>query len=1026
LAFVPITLQAQTREISGKVTLAGVGTPVTEATVGILGAQLGVRTNERGEYRLKVPQGDVQILVRAIGYKRQTRVVTAGQATADFELEKDVLQLEGVTVTGQATTIDRANASTAIATVSADELVTVPAKTVDGLLQGKVVGAQVMENSGVPGGGYQIQIRGATSILGSGDPLIVVDGTIYSNASINAGLASITRSSGSSTSSQDQAVNRLADLNPNDIENIEVLKSAAATAIYGSRATNGVVVITTKKGKAGQTKYNVTQRIGTQQATRLLGSRHFSSYDEVKPYLGKSPHADSIAKANCTPVCPWYDWQNDLYNNTTPTYETILSSSGGFNNTRFYASLNDRQTHGVEQNTGARRTSARLNIDQTIGEKFTVSGGVDVTHNFVQDGVGNNDNSGTSPIYTFGYAPAIYDLHRIDPVTGRLVYMWMNDGGAGTSNPFDVVNSITNNEDTWRQTGNVRLGYSLLSTVKNQVQVTYIGGVDRFQDEGLQYSPNYLQFEPADGFLGTAQQANVDSRYINQSINAVWTLSPGWRWFNSAQTSFGGTYETQKQNSYNIRARGLPPTRQIALQSGAQDFSSSQRIDETRDQSHYINEQFLGLGERLSIAAGVRADRGSNNGDREKFYAYPKYSASYRFVEPLGRFTSAVDEIKLRASFGRSGNRPNQGVRDVTITTGGVIGGLGSLSASSTLGNPNIKPETMNETEYGVDAAMFHGRVAMEFSRYQRVIKDLLVSFPLPPSSGLSSQTINGGQMSSLGFEAGLNIAPIQTRNVEWTIRSTYQHNVQNMDRLLVPAFVAPGGSFGSSYGRNRIAQGTRPTYIWGNIPFSCVNTTDANGQVVVHTGADGLPCHRIYPGQASVTGQVIRDSIIADAAPLGQASFLNTVRYKQLTVSGLLDWRIRGYTADMTMNLFDEGGNSRDYDAASPDPSKTLGDWRYSTWSKSDIAPYIDNGTFLKLRELNVSYDAPQAWASRFFRSRELRFSVQARNLWTSTKYWSFDPEFNNFGDQNFNRFIDLAPYPTNRQFFFSIDLGY
>ena len=230
----PIPLLAQAREISGKVTQAGTGTPVTEATVGILGAQLGVRTNERGEYRLKLPEGDAQIMVRAIGYKRQTRVVTASQSTADFQLEKDVLQLEGVTVTGQATTIDRANASTAIATVSAEELVTVPAKTVDGLLQGKVVGAQVMENSGVPGGGYQIQIRGATSILGSGDPLIVVDGTIYSNASINAGLASITHSSGSTTSSQDQAVNRLADLNPNDIENIEVLKSAAATRTDGS------------------------------------------------------------------------------------------------------------------------------------------------------------------------------------------------------------------------------------------------------------------------------------------------------------------------------------------------------------------------------------------------------------------------------------------------------------------------------------------------------------------------------------------------------------------------------------------------------------------------------------------------------------------------------------------------------------------------------------------------------------------------------------------------------------------------
>jgi len=195
----------------------------------------------------------------------------------------------------------------------------------------------------------------------------------------------------------------------------------------------------------------------------------------------------------------------------------------------------------------------------------------------------------------------------------------------------------------------------------------------------------------------------------------------------------------------------------------ATDFSSSQSISDIRDQSKYFNEQFIGFDEKLALGVGARADRGSNNGDRNKFYSYPKYSASYRFVEPLSKITSKVDELKLRASYGQSGNRPNFGVRDVTIASGGVIGGLGSLSASSTLGNPAIKPEVMNETEWGADIALFRGRVSGELSRYQRVIKDLLVSFPLPQSSGLGSQTINGGQLSSLGFEAGINVVPIST-----------------------------------------------------------------------------------------------------------------------------------------------------------------------------------------------------------------------------------------------------------------------
>jgi TonB-linked SusC/RagA family outer membrane protein len=1024
----PLAARAQTREITGKVVEVGSETPLTEATIGILGSQLGVRTNERGEFRLKIPSGGATVLARAIGFKRQTIEVNATQTTVNFTLEKDVLELEGVTVTGQATTVDKRNASTAVATVSAEELTKVPSKSVEGELAGKVVGTSVYENSGVPGGGMQVQIRGATSILASGDPLYVVDGVLVSNQSVQGGLASISRSSGTSNSSQDQTVNRLADLNPDDIESIEVLKSAAATAIYGSRATNGVVVITTKKGKPGPAHYNITQRMGSQQATRLLGSRQFTSYAQVQQWLGGSPHADSLAQANCTPVCPYYDWQGELYNNNKPSFETLFSTSGGANNTRYYGSISDRQTKGVLQNSGARLTSGRANLDQTIGDKITLSIGVDVAHNFTQDGIGNNDNSGISPIYTFGYAPAIYDLRKIDPVTGRLVWMWMNGGGSGTSNPFDVVNTITNNEDTWRQIGNVRVGYSALSTTRNNVQVTYIGGVDRFQTEGRQYSPNYEQFEAADGFLGTANVLSAESRFFNQSINGVWTYTPGFRWVNSAQSSVGGTLEKQTLNNYEVRQRGLLPSRVVA--NGGTDILTADAVQQFIDQSQYVNEQIIALDEKLALSAGVRADRGSENGDRAKYYTYPKYSASYRFTEPLAKLTSKVDEVKLRASFGQSGNRPRYGDRDITITGGGVIGGNNSLVAASAVGNPTVRPEVMNEKEFGVDAGMFGGRVSLEASHYERVIKDLLVTYPLAPASGLGTETINGGQMSTRGFEAGLNIAPISTRDVEWTLRTTYQHNTQRIDQLSVPKFAVPN-SFGSSYGRNYIALGLSPTLIWGRVPFSCINTRNGN-QVIVGTGADGLPCHRVSPSDANflaggkyagTTTSV--DSVIADANPRGQTSFLNTVRYKRVTVSALLDWRNGGYTADMTKNLFDEGGNSHDYDAASPIAGQTLGQWRYGSFAAHDIATYIDDGTYVKLRELNVSFEAPKRWAD-LARAGNMRVEVQGRNLYMWSKYWSFDPEFNNFGNQNFNRFIDLAPYPSMRQFFVSVSLGY
>jgi TonB-linked SusC/RagA family outer membrane protein len=1002
----PALARAQNREITGKVTQAG-GLPLSDATVGLLGQQLGVRTNERGEYRLRVPSGDVTVLTRAIGFKRLSVRVLAAQTTADFALEKDVLQLEGVVVTGQATTVDRRNASTAIGTVSAEDLTKTPSKSIEGNIAGKVAGATVFENSGVPGGGMQIQIRGATSILGQGDPLYVVDGVIISNASNPSGLTSITRSGGSTTSNQDQVVNRLADLNPNDIESIEVLKSAAATAIYGSRATNGVVVVTTKKGKVGATRWSVLQRVGSEAATRLLGSRHFADYNAVAPWVG-GPQGDAAAKAACTPACPWYDWEKQLYGQTDPSFETVLSASGGANNTRFFASVNDRSTRGVEIATGARRTSGRLNLDQSVGDRLTLSGGVDVTHNFVQDGLGNNDNAGISPIYLFGYSPAIIDLLAKD-ASGHYVRMPFNGGGNLAANPFEVLRIATLNEEVWRETANFRAGYSLLSTAKNAVQFSYIAGLDRFQQEGNTYAPNYLQTAGADGFFGLSQQVNVSSFLMNQSGNLVWTFTPGSnRFLTSAQTSVGGTIENSKANNYNIRGRGLLPTRQIVQ--GATDVAIGQNIVEFRDQSLYVNEQLLMLDEKLALAAGVREDRSSANGDRAKFYAFPKYSGSYRFVRPLSNLTRQIDEVKLRAGWGQAGNRPNYGARDVLINGGALIGGSPSLVANGILGNPAIKPEVMNETEYGVDGSLFGQRVGFEFSHYDRIIKDLLLTFPLPPSSGLASQTINGGQLSVHGVEGALTLVPIRTRDIEWTFRTTYGHNVQRVDNMPVPAFAVPG-SFGSSYGRNRIAAGSVASLIWGNQRYTCTTPGDPT-------------CRKLAVNEA-FAGAVIRDSTIADANPRHQTQFLNQVTWKNWSFSALLDWRNGGATADMTNNLFDEGGQSRDYDAKSPDPTKALGVYRYSSFATGDISPYVQDGTYVKLREVSITVQAPKKWAD-LAKARDMRFSLSGRNLAMWSKYWSFDPEFSNFGNSNFNHFIDLAPYPTSKQFFFSIDLGY
>jgi len=996
VAVLPLRADAQTRDISGKVTQAVVGTPIADVTVSIVGQQVGVRTNERGEFRMRVPSGEVALLARQLGFKRQTIRLGPTESTANFVLEKDVLQLEGVTVTGAATTVDRRVAATAVASVSSAELNRVPARSIESNLAGKVAGARIFENSGAPGGGAQVQIRGATSVLGQGDPLYVVDGVIVSNAGVSSGASAISRASGSTGSSQDQVVNRLADLNPNDIENIEVLKSAAATAIYGSRATNGVVVITTKKGSAGQPKWNVTQRVGTQQLMRSLGHRQYATLDKVLPFVG-GPVGEAAARAACTPNCTNYDWQGELYGRTDPSYETLISSSGGSGNTRYFASLNDRQESGIMINTGARRTGGRINLDQTLGSKLTASMGLDVTRNFLQRGLGNNNNAGVSPTYVFGYTPAIIDLNtKLE--NGRYPNMPFYGGGSGIANPFEVIRAIQSDESVFRQAGNIRLNYTALSTARHSVQISSLTGVDRFQQEGVQYSPNYLQFEPADGFLGTAGQNNVSSLQTNAGLNAVWTWTPASKLVTSFTTSVGGTYERQKLDIYRIRGRGLLPTRRIAA--GAQDIATEDTRTEFRDQSYYVNEQVLLLDEKMALNVGFRADRSSANGDRGMFYLFPKYSGSYRFVKPL---TDKIDEVKFRGAWGQSGNRPRYGDRDILYADGGLIGGQNSLVSSGLLGNTGIKPEVMNELEFGMDAQLFGSRVGVEVTRYQRKIKDLLLTFPLPPSSGLGNQIINGGQLSVLGTEGVLSLVPIRRGNFEWTSRIIYNANVQYTNDVPVPAFPVPG-SFGAAYGRNRITPNLRSTYIWSNAPL----------------GANGA----------------VRDTITGDANPIHTTTFNNDFTWKRFTFSALLDWRAGGSVSNMTNNLWDEGKQARDYDDVAPAsmlpgsrpcaPNETLGLCRFNTFNAGDTRVYMQNASYVKLREITINYQAPDSWAQKIPGGKSLRFNLSGRNLALFSDYWGFDPEFNNFGNTNFNRFIDLAPFPPSRQFFFSVDVGF
>jgi len=1041
LGLVPAVAGAQGREVTGKVTRALGGVPVAGATVVEVGGTNVAQTGADGTFRIALGAGDARLMVRAIGFQRKVVTVASAESNIAVALDEDPFKLDAVVVTGQSTTLERRSATTPVVQVTSEEVNRAPAGSLEQALQGKVPGAMIAMNSGAPGGGGQMQIRGITSILGQGQPIFVVDGVIISNDAVSDGANSITGAGARGTaggigSNQDALVNRLADLNPEEIESIEVLKSAAATAMYGSRATNGVVVIKTKRGTVtGASQFNLTSRLGRSVAYRLVGTREFTSVAQVRtlPYGNGAGAADSTVLATLYPsgTIPFtHDYQSEFYNNGAPSYEVTGSFNGGTAGTQYFVNLTGKNEEGTAPNTGVRLYALRTNVDQSLVDgKVKVNVGLNITRNSSNRGLSNNDNTCTSPIYCFAYTPGVINLDSTD-ATGTFVRNPFNGGGSSVSNPFETFKFLRLNELTFRQIGNIGATWSAFTSDQNQVSVNATGGFDRAQISGDLFSPSFLQYEsPAatDGFSGRTVRTEGNIFNYNLQFAGTWAYQPSSSM--SFTTNAGFDYETQYTRVVRTRARGLLPGVETTNSGTVLDFADNVTGD-FRDDAFFGTEQMQALDSKLTLIAGLRADRSSANGDRNKRNVYPRVSGSYRFTD-LGNL---FNEVKLRGGWARTGNRPRYGDRDVVFNTGPTMGGLPSLVQAGVAGNANIKPETLHEIEAGTDVTFLNRRLQFEGTWYSRKITDLLLQPATIPSGGLAALIINGGELRNTGIEAALSAVAMQSRDMDVNVRATFTKNKQDIRNLptSVPRFPAPG-SFGAAFGRNFISPGGRTTWIWGNVPL------DANNKP--------LPIGILVTNPAAVAR--VADTVAGDFNPDFVMGFSTSFRYKRLSLAMTLDWQKGGQVADMTRTLFDEGGTSRDYDA--PITSKTMGpgwtlsnipanyttgagdvlpyttgSYRYNAWAGGgDVRAYLESASNLTVRDISLSYEAPDRWLS-YFKARSMRLTFQARNLFKFTNYWSYDPQFNNFGATNLNRFIDLAPFPSNRQFYLSVDVGW
>ena len=989
---------AQERQITGTVTRANGAQPIAEATISFAGGgpRAAARTNEQGRYSVTVPAGAATLTFRAIGYRSADVIVPEGQEVADAALTEDVFKLEEVVVSGQQTGVERRNATTSTAIVTSEDIKQVQSASLDQALQGKIAGANIEQNSGGPGGGLQIRVRGANTAIGSSDPLFVVDGVMYSNATLPSGLFTVTGSSANRGRGelQDDAVNRLADLNPNDIASVEVLKGAAASSIYGSKAANGVVIITTNKGRVGRPRVNITQRLGFTELLRGPGARGFSldsafaTFSEHAP--GDTPKIDSatVLSYAVNGQLPFYDHLQELAGNKPFTWETAADVGGGDENTKYYASGGWTDNPGIITNTFAKKQTLRLNLEQQIAKRWNLQFSTGFTRAQTDRGITNNDNNGGSTTYALAYIPSFIPLLNPDGTFRQPEVTYLQ------SNPLQTAALSTNDETVIRFTGGANLSFQAFTTEHSSLKLVAAGGADLFNQKATVVAPPELFFQKTNALPGVSSLANGDSRFLNWNLSAIHTYSPSSGSLR-ATTSVGSQYEDRNLSRSDVVALGLIPG-QTNIDQGSTLGQQFELKTTERTLAFYGQEELGLLRDRLLLTVGVRAERSSANGDDSKYYLFPKFSGGYRFANLFGQ----GNDLKFRAAYGETGNQPLFGQKFVTLQGGGTIGGVIGTQINQSAGSATIKPERIKEFEGGFDASFWQGRATLEFTAYHRRTTDLLLNLTPSPSTGFNQQFINGGQFRNSGFEVALGVAPVQRRDFSWLIRSTFNRVRTNVDELPagITSYRPQNAGFGLAFGEFLVQTGRPITQIVGSVP-------DANGDL-----------QTLFLGQAN---------------PNFRLSLSNDFTLGNLFFSFLWDWQQGGVAQNQTLSLYDCNGLSPDWNGPvvlNPDgTNRPRGQYGFDACNNTgDARPFVQSTSFVKLREASIGIALPRRWARAFAGANDVRVSVTGRNLLLFTDYFGYDPEVSNYGQQSIVRNIDLGPYPPMRSFLFTISLGF
>ena len=946
--------------MSGKITDSETGDPLIGAQIFVKGTFVGTTTDVAGSYQLDV-DGNVTVVIAYMGYKTQ-ELETSGGAT-NFVMEPDVLRQDEVVVTGLVSTVKRRNAANAVASVSGDDLVNAPTQTIDQALSGQFAGVNIRRNTGAPGGGTNVNLRGQSTLTGSTQPLYVIDGVIVNNDANQSGIDVVTAATGAgSTRPQGQPTNRIGDINPNDVESIEVLKGASAAAIYGAKASNGVVIIKTKRGKGGKTKFNFSTKTGQSSLLRKMGHRVFETYAEAEEQYGAN-----IADLGNDASGAWagndFDYEEILYGETGQLTEHTLSAVGGDESTQFYLGGQYMDEGGIIKNTGYKKLSGRLNVDHRLSDKAKLLVSTNLIRSESDRGVTGNDNTNMTYGFSIGNTPSFIDIRKNGD--GSFPIHPLNP-----SNPLETAEYFVNNEVTNRALGSMTFDYNLFRSSNQDLGFLAVGGADFYNQVNEVFIPPFLQIESSNSEPGQSVMTTTDNLNSNLSLNVIHKMKTSGMSFN---TTAGLQYETYDWNSVFVHAKGMIPTQTNV------DNASSQAVYHDRkkrqDRGQFFQEEIT-VGDDIYLAFSMRGDVSSTMGDTETKEWYPKAAGSYQLGEIAGLF----DNLKFRGAYGQTGNMPQAKAKYTTMASSN-IGGVNGLVSSSTRGNSGIKPERTTETELGVDASLMAGFATVEATMYTQNIEDLILLVDLPSSSGASYAWENGGEMETKGMEFALGLNPtklVSAGGLDWNLHMTYYTNESKVTSLNVPAYNF--GGFATFLGTYRIQEGYSPTSI---------------------IGSEGDP--------ASPT-------VLGDENPDYRFSLRNSFSVGPFALSFLIDKKEGGHAINLAKLIYDLGGTTVDYEANGGKRLEELG---------AVTAPYVESTSYTALRDLSLTYTLPGSLTEGYGVSY-LQVGLSARNWWMASDYPGLSPEVSQFGNEAVGGSVDTSPYPLSKSLYLTLSMGF